>query len=305
MENQIVSYNPAVPALKVQDVIQQVNAIQEVMKQVMRENEHYGVIPGTKKPSLLKPGAEKLGLMFRLGTRYSGEENPRDLGNDHREYIIKCTLFHIGDATIIGEGLGSCSTKEGKYRYRGGEKSGTGKPVPKEYWNLKNAGKFEEAKKIIGGEGFGAGKIDGHWEICEIGEKVEHDNPADNYNTVLKMAKKRAHIDAILSATAASDIFTQDVEDIVDVEAVVVSTKQPTQAEPEKQEAKEADTSGRDDTFRKTIAALKAKLTEEEFKGVLLEFKVENEIELVNGKRNLFIIQLGKRLKMKEVAVHA
>ena len=45
------------------------------------------------------------------------------------------------------------------------------------------------------------------------GQRVEFDNPADYYNTVLKMAKKRAHVDAILTATAASDCFTQDVED--------------------------------------------------------------------------------------------
>jgi hypothetical protein len=35
-------------------------------------------------------------------------------------------------------------------------------------------------------------------------------------NTVLKMAKKRAQIDAVLTATAASAIFTQDLEDIPD-----------------------------------------------------------------------------------------
>jgi hypothetical protein len=32
-------------------------------------------------------------------------------------------------------------------------------------------------------------------------------------NTILKMAKKRAFVDAVLSATRSSDIFTQDVED--------------------------------------------------------------------------------------------
>ena len=39
-------------------------------------------------------------------------------------------------------------------------------------------------------------------------------NPADIANTVLKMAKKRAQIDLTLTATAASDCFTQDVEDL-------------------------------------------------------------------------------------------
>ena len=41
-------------------------------------------------------------------------------------------------------------------------------------------------------------------------------NPVDVYNTVLKMAKKRSQADAVLTATGASDIFTQDVEDLVD-----------------------------------------------------------------------------------------
>ena len=50
----------------------------------------------------------------------------------------------------------------------------------------------------------------------ENGQKRRVENPdiADVYNTVLKMAKKRALVDAVKSTTAASDIFTQDVEDL-------------------------------------------------------------------------------------------
>jgi len=46
-------------------------------------------------------------------------------------------------------------------------------------------------------------------------DKHAEENPdiADTYNTVLKMGKKRAHVDAVLTATAASDIFTQDIEE--------------------------------------------------------------------------------------------
>ena len=47
------------------------------------------------------------------------------------------------------------------------------------------------------------------------GGKAENPDIADTYNTVLKMAKKRAHVDAIITVTAASDIFTQDVEDLL------------------------------------------------------------------------------------------
>ena len=57
-------------------------------------------------------------------------------------------------------------------------------------------------------------KVDGVWRWVKYksGDKQENPDIADVYNTVLKMAKKRAHIDAILTATGASDIFTQDYE---------------------------------------------------------------------------------------------
>ena len=43
---------------------------------------------------------------------------------------------------------------------------------------------------------------------------------ATNLNTVLKIAKKRAYVDAILTATHASKVFTQDMEDIVSLQVV-------------------------------------------------------------------------------------
>lgn len=44
--------------------------------------------------------------------------------------------------------------------------------------------------------------------------KYSKQNPYNMVNTILKMAKKRALIDATLSATRISGIFTQDLEDI-------------------------------------------------------------------------------------------
>ncbi len=223
-------------AMSCSSVVQQVQIIQNVMHEVMKENEHFGIIPGTNKPSLYKSGAEKLSLTFRLRPEY--EIRRSDLLNDHREYEVVCTLYHIPTGQSVGQGVGAATTMEGKYRYRGGEKESTGQSVPKEYWNLKNAGKLNEAQALIGGEGYLPGKIDGVWQICSIGAKVEHDNPADYYNTVLKMAKKRAHVDAILTATAASDIFTQDVEDMPEVipgaKEVPKSEAKPPLKEPQK-----------------------------------------------------------------------
>ena len=43
---------------------------------------------------------------------------------------------------------------------------------------------------------------------------------ANRINTVLKISKKRAYVDAILTATCASSVFTQDMEDIVNFQEV-------------------------------------------------------------------------------------
>ncbi len=108
-----VEHNQNLPTVigNVSEVLQQVRLIQELMAQAMKKDEHYGIIPGTK-PTLLKPGAEKLGLLFHFIPEFEGDLLPRDLGNGHREYIIKCTLRKYGTDEIVGQGVGSCSTME-------------------------------------------------------------------------------------------------------------------------------------------------------------------------------------------------
>ncbi len=86
--------------------------------------------------------------------------------------------------------------------------------MPRAYWEIRQDDPAK-AQELIGGKGFTVKKVDGQgWMVAKGGEKVETDNPADHYNTVLKMAKKRALVDAVLTTTAASDIFTQDLEEI-------------------------------------------------------------------------------------------
>lgn len=191
-------------AMSADRLMSQVKLIQSVMKNIMQENEHYGTIPGCKKPSLWKPGAEKLCMTFRFAPSF--ETIGTNLSAGHREYTAICTLTHIPTGTVVAQGMGLCTTMEGKYRFRVGEVKPTGKAVPQAYWN-------DRDQELIGGKGFSVKKIDGKYQIVEIGERVEHDNPADYYNTVLKMAIKRAMIAATLSATAASDIFEQDIAD--------------------------------------------------------------------------------------------
>jgi hypothetical protein len=215
MNGELQVYEGAPPPMALSDVKAQVNLIQQIMREVMKSDEHYGVIPGTNgKPSLLKPGAEKLIMTFRFVPDV--EEQIIELPNEHREVRVKVRLY-TQNGIFLGAGVGSCTTMEGKYRYRTGPSELTDKPVPKGYWDLRKEDPAK-AQSLIGGKGFTTKKDDsGKWVIAIQGDKVEHDNPADYYNTVLKMAKKRALVDACLTVTAASDIFTQDIEDMPEV----------------------------------------------------------------------------------------
>uniref|UniRef100_A0A6M3LPQ6 Uncharacterized protein n=1 Tax=viral metagenome TaxID=1070528 RepID=A0A6M3LPQ6_9ZZZZ len=213
MSNEITVYEGAPAPLTVSEIRGQVNLIQEIMREVMHKDEHYGVIPGTgTKPSLLKAGAEKLILTFRLVPDI--EETVLELPHSHREYRVKVRLSSQ-NGIFLGAGVGSCTTMEGKYRFRTGPVELTDIPVPKEYWNLRKS-EPAKARELIGNHI--PKKTDtGQWLLATASEKVEHDNPADYYNTCLKMAKKRALVDACLTVTAASDIFTQDIEDMPEV----------------------------------------------------------------------------------------
>ncbi len=208
------------------DVLKQVNKIQNIMHSVMKKDEHYGQIPGTNKPTLFKAGAEKLCFTFRLSPFF--EIDKTNLPNDHREYEIICTLKNVVSGQILAQGVGSCSSMEKKYRYRKSsnnyEKIDT--VIPDDYKQKKD----EYRKK-----GFGCKQEDGQWVWVKYtqAEQIENPDIADIYNTVLKMAKKRAFVDATISACAASDIFTQDMEDFKNSNN---DNKQETPKDVEKQE---------------------------------------------------------------------
>lgn len=201
-------------AVTCDDITRQYELILNAMNTVMKEDEHYGTIPGCgPKKTLLKPGAEVLMTLFGLTNDIDVQRF--DMQNDHREVECKVTIF-APNGRRLGTGVGSCSTMESKYRFRTGPMELTDKLVPREYWDLRNSDP-EQALEIIGGKGFVVKKGDDNkWYVAMQGEQVENDNPANQYNTVLKMSSKRALIDAVLKSTAASFLFTQDLEDMLE-----------------------------------------------------------------------------------------
>ena len=203
--NDVTIYEGAIENLKAQ-----VALVQDVMKSIMRDGEHYGKIPGCgDKPTLLQPGAQKLMMTFRLVP--DPEVEIIDLPGEHREYRVKVRLSTQG-GIFLGAGVGSCSTMEGKFRYR---KADLTCPECGADAIIKGKAEFGGGWLCYQKKG-GCGKkwTDAESPFGVVTAKVEHDNPADYWNTCEKMAYKRALVSATLTVTAASDIFTQDVEDM-------------------------------------------------------------------------------------------
>ncbi len=144
-----------VEVAQVEATMRKITQFQQVIQNTLHQNHDYGIIPGTDKPTLLKPGAEKILMMMGLRSEFEIVDSSRDFEKGFFQYQVRCKLFK-GDM-LITEGLGSCNTRERKYL-----------------------------------------KMD----------------PYTMDNTVLKMAKKRALVDAALLVASLSDVFTQDVEDM-------------------------------------------------------------------------------------------
>jgi hypothetical protein len=206
-----VVVEPEGDLLPVHKVRQQMEQVQMLMKEVMVRDEDYGIIPGTNKPTLLKPGAEKLCVMFRLDPEYETTER---YDGEHLTIVSRCILYSIRTGARMGSGMGSCSSKESKYAFRGGARKcpqcGKEAIIKSKFadggWYCFDRKGGCKAKFKAGDQ-----SIEGQ----EIG-KIANDQLPDQYNTILKMANKRSLIAATLNVTAASAIFTQDLEDMAE-----------------------------------------------------------------------------------------
>lgn len=169
-----------------------VQLIQQVLEAVMKKDVHYGVIPGTDKPTLLKPGSEKILSTFKLGVDPQVED--LSIPGQSARYRVIARIIHQPTGMYLGAGVGECSSEETKYAWRS--------PVcDQEYDSMP-----EDCRRVIWKRG-----KDEPYAIQQV-----KTNPADQANTILKMAKKRAQIDGTLTVTAASDVFNQDLEETAD-----------------------------------------------------------------------------------------
>lgn len=180
-----------IESIEVSSIVGTLNKISQVQAAVQRElkpGHDYDTIPGTGKPTLLKPGAEKLLMMFGLTSEYEIIERIEDYDKGIFAYTIKCILSRQGQK--ITEGVGSCNSKEDKYRWRWYKEKDVPIGIDKESLKQKTN------------------------RYGQVEYKMENDEIYSQANTILKMAKKRAQVDATLTVASLSELFTQDMEDM-------------------------------------------------------------------------------------------
>ncbi len=211
-----------VPAASLDQVLATYQRKKEFIAQVLVEGTDFGVTPGTSdKPSLKKPGAEKMASFFGLTPTFEDVATVEDwTGAEHGGesffyYRQKVKLWR-GDR-LIASADGSCNSWEKKYRYRNADRvcPNCGKPT---IFKSKNNPEFYCWNKK-GGCGATFPLTDERITKQETGQ-VKNPDVAELTNTILKMAQKRALVAGVLIATNASDYFTQDLDDFVTGEIV-------------------------------------------------------------------------------------
>lgn len=156
---------------------------------MMRDKTDYGIIPGTKKPGLWKPGAEKLIYFNGLGVRITCTEKVQDWDKGFFHYEHKATIFHKRTGTDVAECIGSANSKEARYAWRWV----SDKKIPRGI-NIEDLQSKEGQYGTV--------------------YRIENEDKFTLPNTLQKQSQKRAMVGAALLACRASENFTaQEVEE--------------------------------------------------------------------------------------------
>jgi hypothetical protein len=201
MANEIIeipSERPAALALTRDAVGQLQNhrkLLMEYVRGELKQDVDYGIIPGTDKPTLYKPGGEKLRGLFAFQTETVMADKELDRSGNFALFTYRTTVRDkYGNALVSCEG--SCNSQEKKYRER----------KVYDWVDMKRQDGSTFRKKV---------------EISSEPTPV-----CDVLNTLMKMAQKRSFVGAVILATGASDFFNQDIDDPEDAATLGITPKQ-------------------------------------------------------------------------------
>lgn len=202
-------------------------------KSQLRAGHHYYNLPGegmNRKPALAKEGALNLCSLFKVTPE---PDEPHEVLEDNGHYTVRFRyrLRSVRTGQVVATGDGSCSTREAKYAYR-----------------LVWPSELDAAMKVRAE----TGEIPSKKVRTKTGWTTKYRFPnldlADTYNTVLKMASKRALVDAGLKLPLVSELFTQDLEE-------QIGEREPDEGEPETAATERAASTPADPTAPQPSAA--------------------------------------------------
>lgn len=162
--------------------------LQVYITECLQPGVDFGLIPGTDKRTLLKPGAVKLCQQFGLAWKLTWKEVQKDWVHGFFYFEAEVTILDRETMVPVGNAIGSCNSREDKYAYR-----------------------WEWADRCKGIDTSGlktrrAGKKD------DVQYRVPNDDPYSLVNTIQKMAFKRAFVAAVIMATGTDGIFSSDLD---------------------------------------------------------------------------------------------
>lgn len=182
--------SPQVTPATIQETMRTVALLQDMVAHILIKGVDYGRIPGTPQDSLWDPGASQIIGSFNC---YCGQRRILKL-EDTDEKIVVCVEVPVISRQTqqeVGSGIGAASTQETKYKYRWVDD-------PRK-WG------FDEAtiKKLKTKPGRG--------DKGEYGTVYRIPNPehSELVNTIIKMASKRAEVDAAEGLPGVGSVLRQ------------------------------------------------------------------------------------------------
>lgn len=143
-----------------------IHQAEKLVAEVLEPEIDYGLHPGTQSMAVKDSGAAKIYNAFNTYPEHVVlHVTERD---DLLSYLIQAKLVHRISGVVVGSGVGACSTMESKYAYRWVRN-------PEEYGVDKKSCKYDKDKKKY---------------------RIANPEIEDLGNTILKMASKRAELDA-------------------------------------------------------------------------------------------------------------
>lgn len=155
---------------RVKQAFQVSRMLAEVVVQRLDRGIHYGIIPGTQQESLLDPGSATLMNVARCRPHHKVLE-VREEEDGHIVLLLEVELIYIPSGHVVATGVGAASTHETKYAYRWVEEHDV--PAGLDRATLKQRVRNRETYY-----------------------RVQNPDLGDLWNTLLKMAAKRAESDA-------------------------------------------------------------------------------------------------------------